>query len=191
MPSEIGQAESGKSTVLRNFQLKFTPQQFHIESAAWRAVIDLNFVRSVTFLLSLLHDGSNPPMPSDGRLLPVVELSDDLRRLRVRLSPLRNIEEHLARFLSPDDPDHAAASPSFLSERAFEVNVRSGSKWKALFNQNSAISTKVEMQGYEELKNARRVIEACKDDIVALWNNPAIRASLTDQSVSLEFQSGL
>jgi len=40
------------------------------------------------------------------------------------------------------------------------------------------------------VQNARRVIEACREDIVALWNHPAVRASLADQSLSLEFQSG-
>ncbi|KAI0058615.1 P-loop containing nucleoside triphosphate hydrolase protein [Artomyces pyxidatus] len=186
----LGQAESGKSTILRNFQLKFTPASFHAEVEAWRAVIDLNLVRSVTFLLGLLNEGAQvPPMPEEGQLLPLTVITDDLRRLRVRLSPLRNIEDSLARFLSPDDPSHAAPTPSWLSERAFEVSVRSGSKWKSLFSRKSS-SSKVEMQGFEEVKNARRVIEACKEDVMELWAHPAIRASLVEQNVALEFQSG-
>lgn len=51
--------------------------------------------------------------------------------------------------------------------------------------------SKARTQEYEEVQNARRVIEACREDIVALWNHPAVRAGLRDQSVSLEFQSGL
>jgi guanine nucleotide-binding protein subunit alpha len=75
------------------------------------------------------------------------------------------------------------------------VSVRSGSRWKTLFKGsggggNGAMS-KARSQEYEEVQNARRVIEACRDDIVTLWNHPAVRASLADQSVSLEFQSGL
>jgi len=81
------------------------------------------------------------------------------------------------------------------TERAFEVSVRSGSRWKAFFKGGGAGAgvavSKANTRGYEELQNARRVIEACREDIVALWNHPAIRASLAEQSVSLEFQSGL
>ena len=142
--------------------------------------------------------------------MPLRRLTDDLRRLRVSLSPLRNIEECLARFISPEHyprrvgcassssnnnngsrngGNPAAALPT---ERAFEVSVRSGSRWKTLFKgSGGGAMSKARSQGYEEVKNARRVIEACRDDIVALWNHTAVRASLADQSVSLEFQSGL
>jgi hypothetical protein len=142
--------------------------------------------------------------------MPLQRLTDDLRRLRVSLSPLRNIEESLARFISPEhyprrvgcvgggggssSTSTSTTSAALPTERAFEVSVRSGSRWKTLFkgsgSDNGAMS-KVRHQEYEEVQNARRVIEACREDIVALWNHPAVRASLADQSVSLEFQSGL
>ena len=227
--SYTGQAESGKSTILRNFQLKYAPTAFHAEAEAWRAVIDLNLVRSVTFLLNLLEESgpittstadvgsgsgiggssgtadSRPTSPSGTKIMPLRQLTDDLRRLRVSLSPLRNIEESLARFISPDHyprrvgsqggktTTSSIASAALPTERAFEVSVRSGSRWKSLFKSgggNGAMS-KARSQEYEEVQNARRVIEACREDIVALWNHPAVRAGLADQSVSLEFQSGL
>jgi len=250
-----GQAESGKSTILRNFQLKYAPTTFHAEADAWRAIIDLNLVRSVTFLLRLLdedgaaasaaktsapvagsssssgrsgsgvagfgvgfagaddddgEDGARPLSPSGPKLVPLRRLTDDLRRLRVGLSPLRNIEESLARIISPDAPRHlgggsnggagaggmSSRSAALPTERAFEVSVRSGSRWKSLFKGGggpgaAALSSKAGGRGYEELLNARRVIEACREDIVALWNHPAVRASLAEQRVALEFQSGL
>ncbi|KAI0047704.1 G-alpha-domain-containing protein [Auriscalpium vulgare] len=189
----LGQAESGKSTILRNFQLKFTPASFHAEAAAWRAVIDLNLVRSVTFLLSLLSEAPQGTPPPEGTLVPLADIGDDLRRLRVALSPLRHVEEHLARFLSPDDQGRAAPTPAWLSERGFEVAVRPGSRWKALFSRGGAgasDASKSETQGVEEVKNARRVIEACREDILALWAHPRVRRSLEEQSVALQFQSG-
>jgi G-protein alpha subunit len=234
-----GQAESGKSTILRNFQLQYAPAAFHAEAAAWRAVIDLNLVRSVTFLLNLLEESSpTTPTPSPGgadaagsstggnssgdvdirpttssgtKILPLRQLTDDLRRLRVRLSPLRSIEECLARFISPEhyprgvgtagssssnngNGSRSGGSPTTAlpTERAFEVRVRSGSRWKTLFKgSGGGAMSKARSQEYEEVQNARRVIEACREDIVALWNHPAIRAGLADQSVSLELQSGL
>ncbi|KAH9974030.1 guanine nucleotide binding protein, alpha subunit [Lactifluus volemus] len=232
----LGQAESGKSTILRNFQLKYAPTAFHAEAEAWRTVIDLNLVRSVTFLLSLLEErasggvrgsgsstdsnngGNNfglsnavggpssspagdggagdmrPISPLDGKLVPLSRLTDDLRRLRVKLSPLRNIEASLVRVISHDNPQQVGGGSAALpSERAFEVSVRSNSRWKSIFRRNGgpdAAISKASTQGYEELQNARHVIEACREDIIALWNHPAVQAGLAEQSVSLEFQSG-
>ncbi|KAH9055616.1 G-alpha-domain-containing protein [Lactarius vividus] len=207
----LGQAESGKSTILRNFQLKYAPAAFNAESEAWRAIIDLNLVRSVTFLLSLLEEGessnggngsrsprdaeagSTAPSGSGTKLVPLQHLSDDLRRLRVSLSPLGRIEQSLARFISPDNPRQAGAgSGSLPTERAFEVSVRSGSRWKTLFRRGSGgnSTSGASNHRHEEVQNARSVIEACREDIVALWNHPAVRASLAEQSVALEFQSG-
>jgi len=197
----LGQAESGKSTILRNFQLKYAPSAFNAEADAWRTIIDLNLVRSVTFLLSLLGEGDSgsslPRSPSDAevgptaqsgsKLVPLQHLTDDLRRLRVSLSPLKRIEQSLSRFISPDNP----RSASLPTERAFEVSVRSGSRWKTLFRRHGGGSTSgVANHGHEEVQNARSVIEACREDIVALWNHPAVRTSLAEQSVALEFQSG-
>ena len=134
--------------------------------------------------------------------MPLRRLTDDLRRLRVSLSPLRNIEECLARFISPEhyprrvtcvgsSSNNNGSSAVPPTERAFEVSVRSGSRWKTLFKGSGSAMSKARHQEFEEAQNARRVIEACREDIVALWNHPAVRAGLADQSVSLEFQSGL
>jgi guanine nucleotide-binding protein subunit alpha len=239
---------------LRNFQLKYAPSTFHAEAEAWRAIIDLNLVRSVTFLLRLLdEDGSAPvagssngststtvltsapatrsssgsvnsrvksssssgigvgfagsggedddtrPLSPGGltKLVPLHRLTDDLRRLHMSLSPLRSIEESLVRVISPDSPRTLAGgctSPASLpTERAFEVSVRSGSRWKSLFSRSagSAPVSRANGKGHQELANARRVIEACREDIIALWNHPAVRKGLEEQNVALEFQSGL
>jgi guanine nucleotide-binding protein subunit alpha len=176
--SHTGQAESGKSTILRNFQLKYAPTAFHAEAEAWRAAIDLNLVRSVTFLLNLLEESS--PIASNsttdaasggggGSSSVDTGPPGDLRRLRVRLSPLRSIEGSLARSISPEHYPWPVGSVG-----------------------SSSNSSKARGQGFEEVqRNARRVIEACREDIVALWNYPAVHASFADQSVSLECQSGL
>jgi hypothetical protein len=186
---------------LRNFQLKYAPATFNAESEAWRTIIDLNLVRSVAFLLSLLEEGDSgsrsprgpndvetgPTAPSGSKLVPLQHMTDDLRRLRVSLSPLKRIEQSLARLISPDNP----RSGFLPTERAFEVSVRSGSRWKTLFHRSGGGTPGAGNHRKEEVQNARSVIEACREDIVALWNHQAVRASLREQSVTLEFQSGL
>ncbi|TCD64088.1 hypothetical protein EIP91_004560 [Steccherinum ochraceum] len=50
----LGQSESGKSTILKQFQLFYAPQAFRVEAEAWRAVIHLNLVRSINLILDIV-----------------------------------------------------------------------------------------------------------------------------------------
>ncbi|THH19627.1 hypothetical protein EW146_g1600 [Bondarzewia mesenterica] len=208
----LGQAESGKSTMLRNFQLQFTPQAFRKEAEAWRAVIHLNLVRSVTFILNLLSDTRTsvpPPSPASqlgiaepdsdtaDQTKPTVRTTGELRHLRIRLSPLRSVEEALANFLSAEAVHPQQQQELSLYDRAFEVSVRPGSKWKSLFRTNLAAASgsggngrPTRHRAQDELANAKKVIEACREDMIALWENETVRESLRSQRVALEFQSG-
>ncbi|KAF8970479.1 guanine nucleotide binding protein, alpha subunit [Flammula alnicola] len=56
----LGQSESGKSTTLRQFQRLYTPTAFREERILWRAVIQLNVVRSIRTIL----DALSAPMPN-------------------------------------------------------------------------------------------------------------------------------
>ncbi|KAK7439798.1 hypothetical protein VKT23_017373 [Stygiomarasmius scandens] len=56
----LGQSESGKSTTLRQFQRLYTPTAFREERILWRAVIQLNIVRSIRIILETLEHPSSP-----------------------------------------------------------------------------------------------------------------------------------
>ncbi|TFK28492.1 G-alpha-domain-containing protein [Coprinopsis marcescibilis] len=56
----LGQSESGKSTTLRQFQRLYTPTAFREERILWRAVIQLNIVRSVRIILEALNSPLSP-----------------------------------------------------------------------------------------------------------------------------------
>ncbi|KAF4616850.1 hypothetical protein D9613_008685 [Agrocybe pediades] len=56
----LGQSESGKSTTLRQFQRLYTPTAFREERILWRAVIQLNIVRSIRTIL----DALSGPIPN-------------------------------------------------------------------------------------------------------------------------------
>lgn len=56
----LGQSESGKSTTLRQFQRLYTPTAFREERILWRAVIQLNVVRSIRTILDALEATSSP-----------------------------------------------------------------------------------------------------------------------------------
>ncbi|EIM90839.1 G-alpha-domain-containing protein [Stereum hirsutum FP-91666 SS1] len=62
----LGQAESGKSTLQKQFQLMYSPETLEKERASWRAVIYFNVARSVKRILEavdtysdLIPDGTN------------------------------------------------------------------------------------------------------------------------------------
>ncbi|KAJ7605385.1 G-alpha-domain-containing protein [Mycena polygramma] len=52
----LGQSESGKSSVLRNFRLAFTPKYFESERLVWKTVIQLNLISSIKKILTVLQD---------------------------------------------------------------------------------------------------------------------------------------
>ncbi|KAF5335495.1 hypothetical protein D9611_012203 [Ephemerocybe angulata] len=51
----LGQSESGKSTTLKNFRIKYAHAEWSAELANWRSVIQLNLLRSVITILDALQ----------------------------------------------------------------------------------------------------------------------------------------
>lgn len=165
-----GQSESGKSTMIKNFQLKFCPAAFHAEAEAWRTVIHLNLVRYVNYILEVL---STPAAGAQGRGHP----DKDIRVLQMRLSPLKHVEVILTRAISgkPFDVSSPIGQkfPSFPG-RSTDVCIRGGSAWKSLVRGRESLESSSEFTSrssivVDELEDARRILDACKDDIVALW----------------------
>ncbi|KAI0945150.1 hypothetical protein AcV7_001765 [Taiwanofungus camphoratus] len=115
----LGQAESGKSTTLKNLQLAFAPRAWAAERASWRAVVQLNLVRAINVILdALAHEMAcvAPPSapaarpytsptarPSERSLTPTPAAADDPvlvftskhALLKLRLAPLRHVEADL------------------------------------------------------------------------------------------------
>ncbi|KAH9852509.1 G-alpha-domain-containing protein [Lenzites betulinus] len=118
----LGQSESGKSTTLKNFQLMNTPKAFRAERASWRAVVQLNVVRSIRVILEAMaeaqayhattYSGPNTPVrthapdlfhsaSSSSLKRPPPPLSPEHLKLKLRLAPLVQVEETLIRRLTP------------------------------------------------------------------------------------------
>ncbi|KAJ7260485.1 guanine nucleotide binding protein, alpha subunit [Mycena haematopus] len=136
----LGQSESGKSTVLKNFRLKYAPTQWKAELRSWRAVIQLNLIQNVLTILDLMHDrlalldsptiepSSFAPSPygrssvdstlsdvtlaTSGRPAANIVLTQKHRVLNLRLSPLREVCDDLRRRLGASDPEFTFANGS-------------------------------------------------------------------------------
>lgn len=172
-----GQAESGKSTLIKNFQIFLCPNSFHAEIEAWRTVIHLNLARFVNYVLHVLFTTS----PSSGKPDPA------LRVLQMRLSPLKQVELILSRALSADTASTptspVAAKPTWRANPAPEVSIRGGSGWKNLMKRRRGSQARPPTT-MDELDDARRIMDACKDDMVALWKSHGVGA-LEEEGVDL------
>ncbi|KAI0350747.1 G-protein alpha subunit [Trametes cingulata] len=217
----LGQAESGKSTTLKNFQLQFSPQHFHKERAAWKTIIQLNLIRCIKRLLEVLQEewesslqtttpasiakgkgvaGRTPTTP--GVRFSTSPLNDHHRRIRMRLSALLPIEEELTRKLLPD----AGAGGGVR-----DVCVRAGSGWKGVLAALSANTSTLDVPVQRPLVSAMKgggsrpgtagsqakdkdnpsaVLAACRDDIVALWEDSVVQGVLKKHNVRLQDMPG-
>ncbi|KAJ6469404.1 guanine nucleotide binding protein, alpha subunit [Mycena sanguinolenta] len=99
----LGQSESGKSTTLRQFQRLYTPTAFREERIQWRAVIQLNIVRSIRTILHAL----DPPSNAHRRRTPSAAPSASMLALAGPSSPPLPIPGTTA-----DITDPGAAYPS-------------------------------------------------------------------------------
>ena len=183
---EIRQGESGKSTILKNFQFHFAPAAFEQETLAWRAVIHLNLVCIVNFILDLFPPPSQAhPHDESGRSSrngfddPDATATDEIKQLRMRLRPLREVEAILSKRLEMGKslgrrPSSMTIGSDQSSLRSAEVVVRSGSGWKALSKLHVAT-------GRDQMKEMRQIIMACGPDIASLWENKTVQSIIPDR----------
>ncbi|EGO03015.1 hypothetical protein SERLA73DRAFT_84941 [Serpula lacrymans var. lacrymans S7.3] len=107
----LGQSESGKSATLKNFQLHYAHREWAQERASWRAVIQLNLIRNVNYILDnivremSMSDPSKRSTGGDSSFSddeietqprgPSFQFTDKHRLLKLRLGPLRRAQADL------------------------------------------------------------------------------------------------
>ncbi|KAF7309114.1 hypothetical protein MKEN_01113500 [Mycena kentingensis (nom. inval.)] len=112
----LGQSESGKSTVLKNFRLRFTPQYFDAERSAWRVVVLLNLISSLRIVVeTILAELAAPEFT----------LVSGIHRQRCAdLKPALEQETALNSLIAVS------------TQIAGEVVVRPGGEWKKIFSES-------------------------------------------------------
>ncbi|KAF8641736.1 hypothetical protein AX16_009813 [Volvariella volvacea WC 439] len=78
----LGQSESGKSSIVKNFHLVFAPRKFQSERAVWKIVIQLNIINSIKNILDILQsewDPITPPKNDDDENLLLLSGEEDLQ----------------------------------------------------------------------------------------------------------------
>ncbi|KAF8340927.1 guanine nucleotide binding protein, alpha subunit [Amanita rubescens] len=190
----LGQSESGKSTTLKNFQLIYEPKAVS---------------RGTCFLAchyTTQHCPIDPPYSRSDRpcrrprsRIPST-LSPDLLKLKMRLLPLRQVEQRLLRRLaltgSGGGVDNVQLSYTERG-RAFlkEIGVNSAVRWKDTFTRGQHHRDRDSVNSEEGIdwddpEDPGVVLHACAEDMMGLWNDGFVRELLERQGLRLEEVAG-
>lgn len=200
--------------------MKYAKEEWLRERAAWRAVIQLNLVRSINTISDTLQaemDGDEvvsfdddtrsaqrPTSSASRSELPPVTLTDQHQLLRRRLGPLRRVEADLKRLLgagteevmaSNSDASQMSASPfpgAVRGRQEFQVGIRS---WKDVIERAESPRPRGGSQlGHDAQspsQDATEVIAGCRDDMKNLWADNVVKTVLRRRNVNLENAAGL
>lgn len=178
---------------MSDFRMRFARDKWAQERASWRTVLQLNLVRSVNTILEALQDAFDDDEEDDP--LP---FTDKHHLFRVRLGPLRGVENDLKRLLgvkAEDMPEFSPQTSPKLSPRtSTEFYVRSRN-WRS-FLQASRIddaesSRRAIKHDGVSSQDVTEVITSCKNDIIGLWSDRLVREMLQRHSVRLEDSASL
>jgi hypothetical protein len=157
-------------------ELIYAPNALRSEALTWRAIIHLNLLKTMKIVIDIILQASTEPSQT-----PV---TDEHRRLALRLSPLKQAGELLRMRISlPEDDTHVVVANST------DFAVRSAAGWKEAFlklrgQRGGEAGTK------EELQSAA-ILEACADDMSTLWSDPIVKNIVRQKRLRLEESSGL
>ncbi|EAU83189.1 guanine nucleotide-binding protein alpha-1 subunit [Coprinopsis cinerea okayama7 len=204
----LGQAESGKSTLQKQFQLMYKPNSLDQERASWTTVIYFNVVHSLKHILSTLDvwedslDGADvnyddSARRTNGSTTPRDESADgpknnavQIANLRRRLSPLIATDEQLANRLTGGITVSGSGKGS--------VYVRSG--WQARTIENALGKVRRRPSGEEKksqeglvhehqdplVQEVGRMLQLCESDIQELWNHPTVKGLMAKRKLKLD-----
>lgn len=172
------------------------------QAEVWRPVIHLNLVRSVNFIVNLVLSRSQGLRESvqNHQRTPSSVISPDLRKLCIRLAPLRQVEESLIKFLSGDesprsDDTSGVNSQPYHPAKAPDISIPASNKWKqALSTQRVSVDSRPSSTRSGDKfgdGQSRRILAALGDDMAALWKDNTVQEILKSSDIALEEQPGL
>ncbi|KAK7033282.1 guanine nucleotide-binding protein alpha-4 subunit [Favolaschia claudopus] len=209
----LGQAESGKSTLQKQFQLMYKPSSIEQERASWRTVIYFNVVHSLKHILTTLEawddsfedDPRAPPQPtgyydqSGSPIPPVPKIpsrsaspatggrNNRIMSLRQRLTPLLATDAPLA--------DRLSGGIAVSGSGKGGVFVRSGWQSRSIDKALGKAGMKklsADLRSHEEeesdvlLQDVGRMLSSLKDDVRELWAHPTVKGLMMKRKLKLD-----
>ncbi|CAE6504708.1 unnamed protein product [Rhizoctonia solani] len=202
----LGQSESGKSTLLKQFQLLHSNGKvFDAERASWRLIIFHNLVRSILKLLDEITQpvSSNKDCPDNDAFWEAN--CTTFKTLRVRLSPLSQIADLIANRLAPENSSPTASSPAEAASDwtstanphipNSEISVLSSSRWKSALQKlhvacrspRPSVDCSID---FDNENDPGRLLVAFHDDLVDFCKTNSVWEMLKRRKVRVENMSG-
>ncbi|EED85956.1 candidate G-protein alpha subunit [Postia placenta Mad-698-R] len=197
----LGQAESGKSTLQKQFQLIYNPTSLEEERLSWRVVIYYNIVRPVLRILESLDlfaeadsdddtttektQGNQAPRPPPS---PSPSMDQQISLLRLRLSPLTALDSQLADRLSGGVAVSGSGKGSVFVRSGWQSRTFGLSFGKARERANSGRGrfSFTEVEKDKLVDEAATIIHSCQDDIRELWQHPAVKRLRDNRKLRLD-----
>ncbi|KIY49771.1 G-alpha-domain-containing protein [Fistulina hepatica ATCC 64428] len=192
----LGQAESGKSTTLKNFRMKWAPETWARERNGWRVIVQFNVVRALVAILRAFEADMNGNYATDdGDIMP--ELLDSPlpyteahQLLLIRLAPLRGLETDLKRRLGAGAPEQPPYVNSPMSPTPFETPVLIPYARRVVEFSVRTWEDIVAPNGHSHVPDGgvdyiTETLVSCKDDMIALWTDPLAQQVVRRRRVSL------
>lgn len=199
----LGQSESGKSTTLKNFQLLYEPKAFRAERASWRAIIQLNVVRSIHIILDAIGRAQNtqdrpPSARSSISSHESLRLDAELVSLKMRLTSLLDVEKDLMKRLSLPgsvewEPTERPLTSSPRKRQSRELAVNSTVAWKGAFTRPESGRNSCDtdhLVDWDDPADPGVLLHARSEDMKRLWEHPTVQAILEKQHIRLQELAG-
>ncbi|KAI3602725.1 putative g-protein alpha subunit [Moniliophthora roreri] len=179
----LGQAESGKSTLQKQFQLYYASQTLDSEKPSWKPVVHFNIIKAVKTIVEELEYefarplGSGSSSAEDPDFTEPIDVSDgereELYSIRARILPLIALQDSLASELS---------GGIAISGGRTGVFVRAG--WQGLLSAASRSWSSSKPQVVPNM--AAKALNEAQDDISLLWRHPVVKNMITLRKIRLE-----
>ncbi|SJL10406.1 uncharacterized protein ARMOST_13792 [Armillaria ostoyae] len=205
----LGQAESGKSTTLKNFRMRYSQAAWERERSGWRAVVQLNVVRSIVTILGVLeaemsgdvpYDIDDEDSPDDSSDITKFDSSEILRftdrhqLLMIKLAPLRGIEADLKRQLGagtdPIQPSLAmSATPFEVPTRRPDAKRRTLGEF-AVRSWGDVVGCNDSAKGFMSMESVTMTLAGCRHEMKALWTDKTVQMALERRKMRLPDSAG-
>ncbi|KAI0066171.1 G-protein alpha subunit [Artomyces pyxidatus] len=185
----LGQAESGKSTLQKQFQLYYASSTIDRERPSWRPIVYFNVIKAVrTVLEELDYDFNNdlPPTDDDESDFLDPEWPYEIATLATKLLPLTSLEDSLASELSGGVTVSGGRTGVYV-RAGWQALVTPTRSWPLSDIRNSISSTRTSTVA----NLAARQLAETQYEIAELWQHPATKALLRTRKLRLEESAAL
>lgn len=181
----LGQAESGKSTLQKQFQLYHASPTLDRERPSWRPIVYFNAIKAVRTILDELDWDftTSANLEDDAYIDP--SWSSEISRIRHTLLPLITIEDSLASELSGGVTVAGGRSGVFV-RAGWQSVVTSTRSWPVALMRDGNSSS----QGVVATMASRLLVDL-QYDIAELWQHPAVKTFLRMRRLRLEESAAL